>query len=134
MIGLRNREGVSLVEVIIAMTLLGVVLTSLAGMTYQASRRSATVATESYRQGVLMEEVNRLTALPFTNLASAVGCRTVTGGAFPHQRCVSMTSISSTIRRLTVIVTPSQPGMRPDTVIFDRANAPAGNPLNLGAP
>lgn len=128
---MKNRSGVSLVEVIVAMTLLGVVLSSLAGLTFQASRRTTTVAAEGYRQGILVQEVNRLTATPWASLAGAAGCTTVTGGTFPHTRCATVSSLSSTMRQVRVIVTPTQPNVLPDTVTFQRSNAPAGNPLSI---
>lgn len=128
---MKNRQGVSLVEVIVAMTLLGVVLSSLAGLTFQASQRSLNVAAEGYRQGILLQEVNRMTATPWAQIAGAAGCSTVTGGTFPHTRCVTVSTLSSTARRIRVIVTPSQPGVRPDTITFERSNAPAGNPLSI---
>jgi prepilin-type N-terminal cleavage/methylation domain-containing protein len=134
MIRLENREGISLIEVIVAMTLLGVVLTSLASATFQAARRSTTVAAEGYRQGVLMQEVNRLTALPWANLPTSTVCQTVSGGAFPHTRCVNpLSAPSSNSRRLRIIVTPMMPGARPDTIVVDRANPAVGNPLNVGS-
>ena len=126
---LKNREGVSLVEVIVAMTLLGVALTSLAGLTFQAARRASTVAADSYRQGVLMQEVNRLAAVPFASLAS--GCTTVSTGTFPHTRCATVTTISSKMKSVRVVVTPTQANVLPDTVTFDRTKAPTGNPLSI---
>ncbi|MGH7551687.1 MAG: type IV pilus modification PilV family protein [Longimicrobiales bacterium] len=128
---MKSRSGVTLVEVIVAMTLLAVILTSLASVTFQAARRTSVVAAEGYRQGVLVQELNRVTALPWANLPGIAGCTTVSGGTFPHTRCIAVTTVSNTIRRVRLIVTPAQPRVRPDTVIFDRANPPAGNPLSI---
>lgn len=128
---MKNRQGVSLVEVIVAMTLLGVVLSSLAGLTFQASQRSLNVAAEGYRQGILVQEVNRVTSLPWTLLPGAAGCTTVTGGTFPHSRCVTVANVSTKTRRVRIIVTPTQPGVLPDSITIERHNAPAGNPLSI---
>jgi type II secretory pathway component PulJ len=128
---LKPRSGITLVEVIVAMTLLAVVLTSLASVTFQAARRTSVVAAEGYRQGVLVQELNRMTALPWASLPGIAGCSTVGGGTFPHTRCITVTNVSNTIRRVQLIVTPAQPRVRPDTVTFDRANPPAGNPLSI---
>lgn len=129
MIRFRNRQGISLVEVVVAMTLLAVVLTSLAGATYNAARRSSRIAVDSYREAILVQELNRMTSLPWAGLPGAAGCTTVAGGSFPHTRCVSVTDLSQTRRQVRVIVTPAQPGSHPDTTLFERTNAPAGNPL-----
>lgn len=131
MIRMTNRQGISLVEVVVAMTLLAVVLTSLAGATYNAARRSSRIAADGYREAILVQELNRLTAMPWANLPGAVGCTTVAGGTFPHSRCISVTDISQTRRQVSVIVTPAQAGIFADTTVFERTNAPVGNPLSF---
>jgi type II secretory pathway component PulJ len=131
MIRFTNRQGISLVEVVVAMTLLAVVLTSLAGATYNAARRASGIAGDGYRQAMMMQEMNRMTALPWASLPGAAGCTTVAGGTFPHTRCITVTNTAQNIRRVQVIVTPAQPGVRPDTTIFDRTNPPVGNPLSF---
>jgi Tfp pilus assembly protein PilV len=126
-----RREGVSLVEILVAMTLVSAILIPVAGLTALGANMSVKNAGASYRQGVLAQEANRLSTLPFASLPGAVGCTTVATGAFPHTRCVTVTNVSATLRRVQVVVTPAQPGVRPDTVRFERANPPTGNPLNM---
>jgi Tfp pilus assembly protein PilV len=123
------RAGASLIELLVAVTLLGVVLTSLAGLSFDAARRSIRVAGSGYMQGVVTQEVNRLTALPFNQLPAAGGCIAVTSGIFPHKRCVTVTDITSMQRQIQLIVTPAQQGVAPDTVTFVRYNPPSANPL-----
>lgn len=128
-----KQSGISLVEIVVAMTLLAAVLTSLAGLSYQAARQANTIATTSYRQGVMMQEVNRLTALPFDALAAQAGCRTLTTGVFPHTRCITVSVTTTGILKeaaIGLIVTPSLPGMVPDTVRLRRTKPPYANPLN----
>jgi Tfp pilus assembly protein PilV len=127
---LKARAGISLVEIVVAMTLMSAVLIPVAGLTALGANRSVRSAGTTYRQGILSQEVNRLTALPFTTLPGMVGCTTVNAGVFPHTRCVTVTNVSATLRRVEVIVTPAQPSVRPDTARFDRANPPLGNPLS----
>jgi prepilin-type N-terminal cleavage/methylation domain-containing protein len=127
---MKNRSGVSLVEVIVAMTLLGVVLTTLAQVSFHAARRTIVVAGDGYRQGILLQEANRAATLPWASLPGLAGCTTVAGGTFPHTRCTTVSALSGNTRRVTVVVTPAQPRVRRDTVIVDRTNAPTGNPLS----
>jgi prepilin-type N-terminal cleavage/methylation domain-containing protein len=131
MIAIKNRAGVSLVELLVAMVILGVMLTSVAGLTFEAARRSVVTTGDSYRQAALLEEVNRLTAEPYGNLAAGSTCRTVSSGIFPHTRCVTMTSTGLYSMQLMVVVSPTQRGVRPDTAVFTRARAPVTNPFNL---
>jgi len=124
-----NREGTSLVELIVAMTLLGVVMTSLAGLTFDTARRSVIVAGNGYMQGVMTEQVNRLAALPFANLPSAAGCMTVSTGVFPHRRCITVADVTNVRRNVQLIIQPAQPGLLSDTANLVRWSAPATNPL-----
>lgn len=124
-----NREGTSLVELLVAMTLLGVVMTSLAGLTFDTARRSVIVAGNTYMQGVVTEQSNRLAAMPFANLPSAAGCVNVTTGVFPHRRCITVADISNVRRDVQMIILPSQRGLLPDTARLVRWSPPTTNPL-----
>jgi Tfp pilus assembly protein PilV len=127
---LQVRAGVSLVEVLVAIVLMGGVLTSLAGLTFTAARQSSRVANSSYRQATLQQESNRMLAIPFANLPGAAGCTTVSTGTFPHTKCITVTTVSATRRTIQVIVTPTQQGVRPDTLNMERSNPPTANPLS----
>jgi len=127
--GPRNREGTSLVELIVAMTFLGVVLASVAGLSVESAQRAGSLSGQSRRQAAVSEEINRVTALPWSQLALGTSCQTVNDPGFQHTRCVTVTAINTTNRQVRVVVTPTQPGLRPDTVLFVRANPPTVNPL-----
>lgn len=124
------RPGVSLVEVLVAITLMAVVLSGLGGLAFTAARQNTAVAADNYRQGVLTQEVNRLSAWPFDDLPGEVGCTTTAGGSFPHQRCVAVTTVNSTRRQVRIIITPSVPGALPDSVTLERTRPPVGNVLS----
>jgi Tfp pilus assembly protein PilV len=124
-----NREGTSLVELLVAMTLLGVVMTSLAGLTFDTARRSVIVAGNGYMQGVVTAQTNRLAAMQFANLPAAAGCTNVTTGVFPHRRCITVADISHIRRDIQMIILPSQRGLLPDTTKLVRWNPPVTNPL-----
>ena len=127
---LTSRPGVSLVETLVAITLMAVVLSGLGGMAFTASRQTVTLTATNLRQGILSREVNRLVAWPYDQLAGTAGCTTVSAGPFPHQRCVTVTAVNSTRSVVRVIVTPSQAGMLPDTVTLERTRAPVGSVLS----
>jgi len=129
-IELSARSGVSLVETLVAITLMGVVLSGLGGLAFTASRQTVNVSAGGYRHGILVQEVNRLTAWSYDDLGSAAGCTTVATGAFPYQRCITVNAISSTRSQVRVIVTPSQPGVAPDSVTVERTRAPVGSVLS----
>lgn len=126
-----NRDGLSLVELTVAITFLGVVLTSVAGLMVESAQRAQVVATQSRRQAAMAEEVNRITAAPWNLLTPGLAtCRVVNDPGFVHSRCISITSITTFMRRIQLVVNPNQLGIAPDTVTFIRAKPPVLNPLN----
>ena len=124
-----SREGVSLVELLIAVMLIGVVVTSLGGMSFTAARQSVVLAADGYLRGVLTQEVNRLHAIPFPQLPSGSSCVSVTTGSFPHTRCLTITTVNVWTRSISVTVTPTQAGVKPATVSFTRYEPSSYNPL-----
>lgn len=73
----RARRGFSLIEVIIAMVMLTIVVTSLAGLAVVVSKLGSRVAGTSYQTGLLTQEVDRAVAVPIESLAVKLGQTTV---------------------------------------------------------
>lgn len=119
----RPRQGFSLIEVIVAMVLLAVAVSSLAGLMYSVSQSSIKVTGLAYRNGVLMHEVNRLIALPYDSLAVGTTSYATTSGAYPHTRVITVASPATAMKTVKVIVTPTNRLYQPDTMKFTRTNA-----------
>lgn len=115
------KKGVALVEVIVAMVLLAVTVSALAPLMYSVSRSTMKVTGNAYRNGVLMHEVNRLVALPYNSLAS--GSYSVSTGAYPHTREITVTEPATNLKVVRIVLTPANPSHKPDTVVFERTFA-----------
>jgi prepilin-type N-terminal cleavage/methylation domain-containing protein len=125
--GVRGREGFSLIEIMVALTITLVVVMALAAGTASVSRMSGNAA-GLVRQTASMEEVaTSLTAIPWANLPSGTTCDTATGG---YERCVTATDVNSRTKSFTIIVTPEDPRLPPDTVVVERGLAAGSNPFN----
>lgn len=118
-----SRKGFSLVEVIVSMVLLAIAVSSLATLMYSVSQSSMKVTGAAYRNGVLMHEVNRLIALPYDSLAVGSTSFSTTGGAYPHTRIVTVAEPVAKLKTVQVVVTPTNPIYKPDTLKFTRTNA-----------
>jgi len=128
-----NREGFTLVEIVIAMMILSTILATIAGLTFKTARRSLDSQGMEQRQAFMMQDVNMLSAVPFDSLANFTGCTTITALPFPYTRCVTRTVLSPTITRMQIIITPAQANVwAPDTMWIDRTGTPI-NPLNTGS-
>jgi prepilin-type N-terminal cleavage/methylation domain-containing protein len=127
-----RRGGFVLIEVIVAMFILGIVLSSLAALMYSVSRGSFKSIGGAYRNGVLLQEVNRLEALPYDSLA--VGTTTVTISAlpYPHTRQLTITNPSTNVKTVTLVITPSISVYKADTAVFTRTLGATTQAFNTG--
>jgi prepilin-type N-terminal cleavage/methylation domain-containing protein len=124
-----SRRGSTLVEVMIAMSVMVIALTGLAGMTIQAGKRSSTLAGTGARTAVQTQIVDQLMVLPYASLPSKAGCTTVTTLPFPHRRCVTVTDVSFRRRQVKVVFTPTSRLLRPDSITFERSKGVSSSPL-----
>jgi prepilin-type N-terminal cleavage/methylation domain-containing protein len=120
----KARKGFVLVEVIVAMVLLAVAVTSLAAMMYSVSQNGMKATGNAYRNGVLMQEVNRLEGLPYDSVTVGSSYVTVSGGSYPHTRTITVAQpVANVVKTVQVIITPLQANYKPDTVSFTRTKA-----------
>lgn len=128
----RARRGVAVVEIVVGMMILAVGLLGAAGMTVVATRRASGLSTQSTRDGIMLQELNKLASLPYDSLSVRAGCSTVEDDAFSYTRCIMVTDITDGIgyKRVRLIVSPATSWARPDTVYLNRARtAIALNPF-----
>ena len=125
----RNRRGAALIEIMVAMTIMVIAVTGLAGMTVHAGRRAATLTATSGRTAVQTQIVDQLMVLPYNSLPSKAGCTSVTAAPFRHRRCVTITDVSFRQRRVSVVFTPASQLLQVDSVVFERAKGVSTSPL-----
>jgi len=123
----RKRSGFILMEVIVAMTLLALIMTPLAAMVYKITARGHRSIGSTYLNGVVMHAVNYLEAVPFDSLAVGTRTTTVTEKPYPHTETVTVVQYYQKwqlkAKKVTLVVIPSNPLYRPDTIIMTRTSA-----------
>ncbi|MGH7510531.1 MAG: type IV pilus modification PilV family protein [Gemmatimonadales bacterium] len=124
---LRDR-GFTLIEVLVSMGILAVATLALGTLLVRSSRTAEAASAGSYRTAALSAEVGRLGAIPFTQLAAGTTCATVTANPFPHGICSTIANVSAKIRRVSVVVTPANAAVAPDSVVFERAISGEASP------
>jgi prepilin-type N-terminal cleavage/methylation domain-containing protein len=125
-----NRGGFTLVEVMVSMTLLSVASLALGTLLFRAARQAHATSSVSYQTATLAGEAGRLDALPFDSLAAGTTCATVSTGPFPHSTCTTVNNVSSKVKQVIIVVTPSgNTLMQPDTTIITRTISGNGKPL-----
>ncbi len=133
---LRHRiaeRGVSLVEIMIALSILSVVLLALGGLMFDVARHSRRSTAVAYRSAALESATSWIQALPWDSLPTVVGCTdSLTTGLLQYTRCVELVSNTTTSRLARIIISPT--GVlqaRPDTVTVERTKARASSPFAL---
>lgn len=128
------RKGFSLVEVIVAMLLLTIAITSLASLTFSVSQSSVKVSGGAFRNAVAMHEVNRLETLLYDSLAVGSASTTVTSPPYPHTRVVTIAEPVVNVKTVRIVITPVNARFKPDTVNFTRTKARTTRVLNTALP
>jgi prepilin-type N-terminal cleavage/methylation domain-containing protein len=129
------RKGFALIEVIVAMVLLAVAVSSLAAMMYSVSQSGMKATGNAYRNGVLMHEVNRLEGIPYDSIAIGSSSVSVSTMPYPHTRVITVSEpVARTIKSITVVITPVNVKFKPDTVSFIRTRARTSRALCTTCP
>jgi prepilin-type N-terminal cleavage/methylation domain-containing protein len=124
-----QREGFSLVEVIVAIVLAAIILVSLAGFTFLTARQAILADGIMSRDVASLEVVNRLTSMPYTLLPAATVRDTVGTAGNLYERRIDRAGIANGAQ-LTVTTTPLQRGVPASVVTIVRSvPPPPGNPL-----
>jgi len=129
------RKGFALVEVIVAMVLLTVAVSSLAALVYSVSQSGRVATGNAYRNGVLMQEVNRLEGIPYDSIAVGSSYMAVSTAPYPHTRTITVSEpVSNVVKTVRIVITPANPIYKPDTVNFTRTKARTSKVLCTDCP
>ena len=101
----------------------------LAGLAYQIGRRSARATDSALQMGRLLGKVDIASVVPFDSLPALAGCDTVFAVRTNTYSCISVTTLSPRTRSVTVVVSTSVPGSRPDTIVMFRSRDRSPIPL-----
>lgn len=130
----EGRKGFVIVEVIVAMVLLAVAVSSLAALVYSVSHSGIKTTGDAYRNGVLMYEVNRLEGLPYDSLSSS-SLPAESTGPYRHTRTMTVTElVPNVIKSIKIVITPLNPVYKPDSVTFIRTKARTSKVLCTDCP
>ena len=132
----RPRDGVSLIEIMVAMTLLVVVLGALSVLTTRTVKRSRDLDVGSARTFVLMQQSNRFSSLPYDSIPQyAPRVDTVITGRYKYERRLTFVqgTTGSEYRTLKVMLKPindtTKANQKSDSLLFQRAKTYAKTPL-----
>jgi prepilin-type N-terminal cleavage/methylation domain-containing protein len=142
----RARSGMTLIEVVVACTLLAITLTGLTGVAIRMGERSRNTAIVEQRTAVFFQEVNRLESLPYDSIsplpptpARFLKTDSVKAGkgwsVWSYSIGAEVTNSSGGVlpyRDITLTVTPRLAPTSKQIGVIRRSKTPFVNPLNTG--
>ena len=75
-----NSRGISLIEIMVALTILSTVLVALGGLMFQVGQQTRTSARETYQAAAMQQGAAYVGSLSWTELDGAAGCTSDTTG------------------------------------------------------
>jgi len=138
----RDRRGMTLIEVVVACTLLAITFTGLTGVAIKMGQRTRSNAIVEQRTAIFFQEVNRLESLPYDSLTNARFLQTdsVRSGkgyyvwtySVGSEQYVNKSGILP-YRDVTLTVTPRLAPTATQTGTIRRSKSPYSSSLNTGA-
>jgi prepilin-type N-terminal cleavage/methylation domain-containing protein len=126
----RRRAGFSLVEVIMALTLLAVAMMLLSRLTYLVSQRGRLNDLTAKRNAALAQEAARFGVMTFAQIAAqSSGSTLMLVGDFTYTRRLTVTATTANRYTIKVVIAPQASEFRPDSVTFNRTRPATGSPL-----
>jgi hypothetical protein len=120
----KSRKGFVIVEIIVAMVLLAIAISSLAALLYTISQSGMVATGNAYRNGVLLSAVNTFEGIPYDSIAVGTQSSSVSTAPYPNTRTVTVTEpVVGVVKNIKVIIVPTNPKYKPDTVTFIRTKA-----------
>jgi prepilin-type N-terminal cleavage/methylation domain-containing protein len=137
---MTTRRGLSLIEVIVAIVMMGVVMTFIGHISSSITLANKSNSLIAKRTFAMQQQANLIGALPYASLTAAVlpATKTFTTGDFTYTRRVTLTQsgAASTGYAMTITITiVPQTGVAKDTLQQEtltmvRSSPPCGTALN----
>ena len=128
----QGDAGVTLMEIVVALTILSVVVVSLGGLMYQLSVQTRRSAALSYLAAAKQSAQTRVEGTSWNDLASLAvpACVTDTTGQLVYNRCTTVLDTAK-LKRIQVVLTPIGDLVIPaDTVLVYRMRPAPKAPFN----
>ncbi len=126
-----GERGISLVEVMIALTIFSVVLVALGGLMFSVAKQTRQSAATTFRQAAMQRAAAWIDVLPWDSITPSAGCTADSSGQLAYDRCVSVVDTTPRLKRITVVVSPTGVlSALPDTLVIYRNRTRSAAPVS----
>lgn len=127
------RSGFSLIEVMVAMTILAIVLMSLAKLSTLVSVRGRSNELVTKRAAALQLETNKFGAMRYDSLGTFnTADKTFSLDGFSYTRKLTITTVSTTRKTVKIVIVPTSSSSSKDSITFDRTKPSSGSLCTSG--
>jgi len=128
-----DRSGLSLVEVVVAITIFSVVVLALGGLMFQVARHTRASAGVAFRSAAAESAASWLHGLPWDSIPGAVGCTdSVSTGLLQYTRCVVLLTDTPRYRLARITISPTgNLTPSPDTITVERTRTRSPSPFGF---
>ena len=134
----RQRAGISLVEIMVALVVLGVVLAMAGRLTFAVTQFGRLNDLKTKRGFAMQQQMNYIGALPYVSLNTTTlpAAKSFIAGDFRYTRRVALTTAGS-VTRIAITIVPntgiSRDTLQKESTTLVRTVPPCGTVLNVGA-
>jgi len=126
----HNERGVSLIEIMVAMTILSVVLIGLGKLMYHAAQQTQESAVATFSTAAGQRAASYMNGIAWDSISGAAGCTSDSSGQMTYTQCISVTAPSTRTKAITVVITPTgNLTTDPDTIQIFRQRPRAASPF-----
>ena len=126
----RARDGFSLVELIVAMALFGVVMVMLGSLSLTVTKRGRANELTTKRNLALAQQAARIEAMPFKDVSTVTsGTTQMLVGDFTFNRRFAVTQPATDRYTIKIVIAPITNEFRADSVTIDKTRPASGMPL-----
>jgi Tfp pilus assembly protein PilV len=132
-----RRAGISVIEIMISITILGIVMMSLGKLSVMVSQRGRTNELVANRTFAMQQQSNKFSSMPFDSVRTfPTAARSMAAGAFNYTRRLTITQPVVGVPRyqIKIVIVPALDTTKKDSLIIDRAQPPGNTSLCVGCP
>jgi prepilin-type N-terminal cleavage/methylation domain-containing protein len=127
------RKGFSLIEIMVSLTILAVVLSSVAKLAGIVAVRGRDADAYAKRSAALQLEANKFGSMPFSTLKTwSTADKSFTISGFSYTRKLTITAPSSNRYTIKIVIVPTSSSIGRDSVFVDRTSPPSSTVLCTG--
>ena len=113
MFAFSDERGVSLIEIMLALTILATALLAMGGLMLAVAQHTKQATAAGYRSAAATSAVAWVQGIPWDSLDAWASCSSDTMGVFRYDRCLTVRAVGRLSQRLRLLLRRERPPRHP---------------------